>query len=149
VVYVGVRDSSGTEVRHPDADLVFLDSMARVLGEYATHDASGLFYVSRPPMFSCYEVERRAPFQVGGHEAYRQCWERQSRWLVSWVRDVRYANARFGACRWERVPVVVSTQMDGPASWWFWWVDPWRGSIPLTTTHLRLTIDTNKCRPNH
>jgi hypothetical protein len=77
VVYVIVRDSSGTEVRHPDADLVFLDSMDGVLGEYATHDASGLFYVSRPAMFSCYEVERRAPFQIGGHEAYRQCWERQ------------------------------------------------------------------------
>jgi hypothetical protein len=69
------------------------------------------------------------------------------RWLVSWVRDVRYANARFGACRWERVPVVVSTQMDGPVTWWFWWVDPWRGSMPLTTTHVRLTIDTTNAGP--
>ena len=73
VVYIDVRDSSGIHVRHPGADVAFLDMTGQVLAQYATDSPSGGFYVSRPVTYSCREIEKRAPFEARGHEAYREC----------------------------------------------------------------------------
>ena len=72
------RDASGADLELADAELVFVDTPGNVLAQY-TSDA-GVFYVSAPAPYVCHDIEKRAAFEVGGREAYRECWKRQSRW---------------------------------------------------------------------
>jgi hypothetical protein len=130
VFRVDVRDSFGRQVRNSDAELTFLDDSGRVLGQSATEDAGGLFYVSGE--FSCREIEKRAAFEVGGYEAYSQCFERQTRWVVKWVYDLRYVDVRIGGCRWNKVPAIVSRQSTGPSDWWLLWPTRHIGGSPFT-----------------
>jgi hypothetical protein len=140
VFEVRLRDLSGGDVRHPDASVTFRDKRGRALAEFATDASSpGVFYVSEPSTYICREIEKRASFEIGGHEAYRDCWERQSRWIVSWGTEVKYADARIGDCRWDRASVALSVDADGPGAWWRW-LDPWRGAIPLTRFQAAISV---------
>ena len=142
VFYPDVRDSSGRDVRHSDANLTFLDDSGRELAQAETDD-DRVFYLSGP--YSCRELEKRAPFDVGGHEAYAQCFARQSRWVIEWIRDVSYVDVRIGACRWRMVPVIVSQHPSGPADWWPWWPIPHMGGSPYSSFHTSVTVDARGC----
>ena len=143
---IELRDSSGTDVRQPDAELTFLDRTGRVLAQYATDDQHSIFHVSNPATYVCWEIEKRAFFEVGGHEAYRKCFHRQARWIATWVRDVSNVDVRVGECEWHRVPVALTEDPSGPADWWLFWPTPHAGGEPYTLFQARVTVDTDRCR---
>ena len=92
VFNVDLQDASGRRVANPNSDLAFLDERGQVLARSATDSTGGVFYLSGE--FSCREIEKRASFEIGGHEAYSRCFERQSRWVSKWAGDVRYVDVR-------------------------------------------------------
>ena len=143
VLRVDVRDSSDRQVGNSDSDLTFLDDRARVLARSGTDSGGGLFSLSGE--FSCREIEKRAPFEVGGHEAYSRCFERQSRWVIKWVPDVTYVDVRIGGCRWKKVPVIISRQSSGPSDWWLLWPSRHMGGEPFTQFYAKVTVDTDLC----
>lgn len=141
--HVNLQDSSGRQVANPDSDLTFLDERGRVLAQSATDSAGGLFSLSGE--FSCREIEKRAPFEVGGHDAYSRCFERQSRWVSKWVPHVRYVDVRIGGCRWKKVPAIISRQSSGPSDWWLLWPSRHVGGSPFTEFDAKITIDVHVC----
>jgi len=143
VFQVNLQDSSGRQVANPDSGLTFLDERSRVLAQSATDSSGGVFYLSGE--FSCREIEKRAPFEVGGHEAYSRCFERQSRWVSKWVADVTYVDVRIGGCRWKKVPVIISRQSSGPSDWWLLWPTRHIGGEPFTQFYATSTVDVDAC----
>ena len=138
-VYVDTRDLAGRFVQPADGALTFRDRSGRVLAQFAPDD-SRMFVLSGP--YSCRDIERRASFEVGGHAAYAQCFERQSRWQATWARDVTHADVSIGGCRWDTVPVSVSIFSGGPNEWAAWWV-PFPhggGSRPYTQFQITVTV---------
>ena len=141
-VYLDLRDRSGGSVRPPSANVTLRDQRGLPLAEFATDDAR---YVFLTGAYSCREIEKRAAFQVGGREEYARCFERQSRWVAQWARDVTQADVSIGGCRWKAVPVEIS-QLFGPSEWLLWWVPtPHGGGLPYAEFQARMTIDLGVC----
>lgn len=144
VFYVDVRDLSGRRVRHPDAEVMFLDDGGRVLAQSATEQGdSRSFYLSGP--LSCREIEKRAPFEAGGQEAYAECFERQSRTVARWIHDLRDVDLRIGGCRWAKVPVVLSREPSGLSNWRLVWPAPHAGGSPISLFHIAIAVDAGGC----
>jgi hypothetical protein len=143
VVAVEVSDSSGAIVPPADSSLTFLDENGRALAQYAG-DEWMVFYVSSP-QYACRALEKRAPFERGGHEAYRACFYRQARWIATWASDMRLADLTIGACRWRRVAVAVFREPTGPSDWWLFWPSPHMGGTPITRYRAGVRIDPASC----
>jgi hypothetical protein len=122
-----------------DAEVSFHDAAGRTLAAARAHAPLGVVSVIHPEVGDCRQEERR------GGAAWQACFETQSRWLVTWVRDVRAATVSTGACTIGRVPVQLRESRN---EWWLWWVPhPHIGGTPYTSFALTLWIDSSTCRP--
>jgi hypothetical protein len=144
-LWVTVLDVSDREHSRSiaDAELRFLDSTGKELAQARAEDPYGVVYLSQPVSYACHEVEKQAPFSLQAREEWDRCFERQSRWLMTWVREVKYVDLKSGVCRLPRIPVSVSEYTD---SWWIWWV-PLRhiGGKPYTGFRIRIAINRDRC----
>ena len=143
-LYVMVMDVSDRE--HPkdirSVELSFLDSSGNVLAQAAGTEESGAIFVSLPKVYSCRELEERATLPQG-EDDWARCFERQSRWLTTWVRNVKSVDIRSRSCTIHRMPISVSEHGD---TWWLWWV-PLRhiGGKPYTFFSFTITFDGRSC----
>ena len=126
-----------------NAELRFLDSNGKELAQARTEDPHGVVYLSQPASYSCHEVEKQAPFSLQAREEWDRCFERQSRWLMTWVKEVKYVDLKSGVCRLPRIPASVSEYTD---LWWIWWV-PLRhvGGKPYTSFIIPIAINLDRC----
>jgi hypothetical protein len=144
-VYLSVMDASDRERQRPivEGDLWLLDSAGRVLAQATATAPYGTFTLSNPTAYSCQQLEGQASYSTEARDAWRRCFERQSRWLVTWVPQVTYANLKTPVCSLRRKQVIVSTFRD---DWWLWWVPlPHVGGKPYTSFSLSLTFDRSDC----
>ena len=125
-------------------ELALLNSEGRTVAEARSVGPSGVAYVSSPAAYSCWDVERRAPFSVEARNEWDECFERQSRWIPTWVRRLKYIDLRSGPCSIRKIPVSVS---EHPDTWWLWWVPGPHssGGKPYTSFSVSIRIDRNRC----
>ena len=141
-VWLQVKDHAGRTPRQlwadaKDARLVLRDAAGRTLVEAELQPPNGLPHYTGPPG----AVDCRAQERQGG-AAWRDCYERQSRWLSAWAPKVSTARVRVGACVIDSAPVVRKLY----TSWWFWWVPlPHVGGTPTNHYTLNVHIDSAKC----
>lgn len=144
-LYVSLHDIS--DRKHPrsipDAELRFLDSAGNELAQARAEGPYGVVYLTQPAAYSCQEIEKQAAVSPQAREEWGRCFERQSRWLMTWVRKAKYVDLTSGACRLQRIPISVS---EYPDSWWTWWVPlPHIGGNPYTGFSIDITIDRDRC----
>ena len=109
----------------------FLDSNGNVLAEAQGQGPWFAVLISSPKTYSCSEAD------------WQTCFPRQSRWLPTWIRSVRYIDFKSGSCEVRRKPVVIS---EHPDTWWLWWVPlPHIGGKPYTSFNLYLEVNRNGC----
>ena len=137
-----LRDG-GERVRLQNAELTFLGNAGVELARAAADQ--GVFYISHPASFSCRDIERAASFVIGGHEAYSRCFTRQTRWISTWIDDVKYANVKLEACEWAEVPVKLERSPTGPEDWWIFWPVHMGGS-PYTRYTATIVVDSRACQ---
>jgi len=120
------------------ADVVFRDATGRVLANGRADKPWGIVSMAHPTVGDCRREERQ------GGEAWRECFGAQSRWLITWVRQVSSARVSLATCAIENVPVVP---VESRGAWWLWWV-PVPHIDNSTSTHFELTlwIDSANCR---
>jgi hypothetical protein len=86
-------------------------------------------------------VDCRAQERAGG-DAWRRCWEAQSRWVARWAPRAATAQVRVEDCSLESVPIEQRRYTD----WWLWWVPlPHVGGTASTSWALGLHIDSARC----
>jgi len=122
------------------ADLVFTDANGATLAKARADKSMGIVSVIHPQVGDCRREEREAS---ANREAWSQCFDTQSRWLLTWVPQVRYASVDLGSCR-ILAPVVIEESRE---DWWLWWI-PLRhvGGAPYTYFELAVWIDSGNCR---
>ena len=148
-LYVGVLDISDRSRTRPvsDAELRFLNSAWQELAQAKAEESSGTIYLSQPASYSCHEIEKQAPFSPEARKQWSLCFEGQSRWLMLWVRDVKYVDLKSDSCRLQRIPVSVSETIE---PWWIWWVPlPHIGGKPYTLFSIQIYVDRNLCKVEH
>jgi hypothetical protein len=142
---VSVTDVSDREHSRPVSPvaLVFLNADGRTLAEARAIDPLGAVHLSSPATYACSDLEQRAPFSVEAQQQWDQCFERQSRWIPTWITSAKYLDLRAGSCSLHNIPVSVS---EYPDTWWLWWV-PMRhiGGKPHTTFKVTIQLDTSRC----
>jgi hypothetical protein len=80
--------------------------------------------------------------QAQGGRAWRDCWERQARWMAQWAPRAHSARVTLGRCIVDPVPVTRKLYTD----WWFWWVPlPHVGGTPIKHFAINLHVDSAKC----
>jgi hypothetical protein len=145
---IDVMDTSDPEHlrRMSPLALALLNAEGRTLAEALAEEPVGSVYLSSPQAYACREVEKRASFSIEARGEWDRCFERQSLWVPTWVRSVKYVDVRSGPCSLHKVPVSVSEQPD---TWWTWWV-PLRhvGGKPYTTFNVSIRVDRNRCVPS-
>jgi hypothetical protein len=120
------------------ADLVFRDSTGRALARGRV-DERGIVSMLHPEVGDCRREERE------GEAAWRPCFDAQSRWIMTWARQVRDARVDLKACTIDHVPVQVEESRD---AWWLWWVPlPHIDNSTYTRFNLTSRIDSTNCRP--
>ena len=144
-LYVSVLDIS--DRKHPrsipDAEVRVLDSAGNELAQARAEGPYGVVHLSQPAAYSCQEVEKQAAFSPQAREEWDLCFERQSRWLMTWVREAKYVDLKSGTCRLQKIPISVSEYGD---SWWTWWVPlPHIGGKPYTSFSIYITVDRDRC----
>lgn len=126
-----------------NAELVFRSSDGTVLAQGQTDDRYGVVHVSHSEEGYCTERAQNAPFSKEARQAWQECFEKQSAWLMDWIRDVRSVDLRFGDCRLDGIPVQVR---ESKGDWWLWWVPhPHIGGQPLASFNLSLKINGADC----
>ena len=130
-----------------NAELVFLDAASTKLAQGEAREPLGIVSIYHPKAGDCTREERKAPFNLEARKAWQQCFETKSRWLMTWIRDVRYVRVSMGNCLIDKVPVAIEEFKD---DWWFWWV-PLRhvGGSPYTYFKLTLWVDSVACRASN
>ena len=142
-LYVSVLDISDRD--HPrslnDAEVSFLDAQGAPLAQVESR--RGAFSIAQPSSYACRDVEERALVSERGQQKWARCFERQSRWLIRWIRNVRYVDLTSGACALRKIPVSVSERAD---DWWLWWVPlPHVGGKPYTSFSVSIDVDRVRC----
>jgi hypothetical protein len=75
-------------------------------------------------------------------DAWRRCFDAQSRWFAGWAPQVTLADVTVGSCRIERAPVARRSSGD----WWLWWVPlPHVGGTPVGHHTIDVHIDSARC----
>jgi hypothetical protein len=121
------------------ADLVFKNAEGRSLATARADKPLGTISMLHPQVGDCRREERQ------GGTAWRQCFDTQSRWLVTWVRQVHHATVAIDACTIATVPVLLEESRD---AWWLWWVPhPHLDNSTLTHFTMTLRIDSVNCIP--
>jgi hypothetical protein len=121
------------------AVIVFNDAAGSVLGRGKVEAPIGVFSIEHPQVGDCRREEREQP-----PTGWKRCFETQSRWLATWVRQARSAEVSFAGCRIERVPVTLDEYRD---AWWLWWIPlPHVGGAPYTSFHANVWVDSRTCR---
>jgi hypothetical protein len=145
-LYVSLYDMSRKDDygRIKNARMVFVDSEGKVLAQGKSDDRYGVVHVAHPEEGYCTEREQNAPFSREARQAWQKCFDRQSTWLMDWVRDVRYVELKFGDCRLDRIPVQVG---ENKGDWWLWWVPhPHIGGRPIASFNLSLKVNGADCK---
>ena len=120
------------------ADVEFKDANDVMLAKARADTPLGVVSMMHPTVGDCRREERE------GGEAWRACYDAQSRWFITWVRHVRSARVSFGACTIEKVPVELEESRD---AWWLWWIPvPHIDNSASTHFSLTLWIDSALCR---
>jgi hypothetical protein len=144
-LYVSVMDVSDREraTSVSDGEIALLDAGGSVLAKVAAPPQYGAFLISAPAPYACNDVERQAPFSTEAQGAWRRCFDGQSRWLMTWIRQVRQADVDVAGCRLQNVPVRLFEHDD---TWWLWWVPlPHIGGKPYTSFSVHLRLDRARC----
>ena len=124
-----------------NANIVLMDAMGVVLAEGKTRKPYGVLSFSH---HDCSGYEQQASSNIDARQSWQQCFEALSRWLTTWVRQVRYATVTINDCRIDRMSVRLEEYED---SWWIWWVPlPHIGGKPYTYFSLTLGVDGLHCR---
>jgi hypothetical protein len=120
-LYISLYDISKKDHggRILNSEVVLFDSAGNVLTHGKSDDRYGVVYLSHREVGLCVEEERQAPFSKEARQAWRDCFEKQSRWLVKWVRGVKFVALKFDRCQLEKIPVSVSESMG---DWCLWWI---------------------------
>jgi hypothetical protein len=145
-LYLSVTDVSDREHPHPvvGVDLTLLDGRGGLLARAAGAPPSGVIYLTSPAEYACHGVEERAPFSMAAREEWDRCFARESRWVPTWIRTVRYVDLRAGPCTIERLPASV---VEYSGDCWLWWVPLVRvGGKPYSIFSLSLQIDQARCQ---
>jgi hypothetical protein len=121
------------------ADLVFRNAEERSLASGRADKPWGIISMLHPEVGDCRREERE------GGTAWSRCFDIQSRWLMTWVRQVHHATVAIDRCTIATVPVVLEESRD---AWWLWWV-PHPHLDNSTRTHFTMTlwIDSANCIP--
>src|SRR5262245_27000241 len=90
-VYFNVVDVSDREHARfvNQVDLAFFDSSGKMLAQAQGMESWGAIFITSPESYACREIEQRASRDSQAASEWAICFERQSRWLPTWVRDVR------------------------------------------------------------
>jgi hypothetical protein len=77
-----------------------------------------------------------------GRDAWRRCFDVQSRWMARWAPEAHDARVTVGRCTVDRVGVRRRDYRD----WWLWWVPlPHVGGTPMAHYTLELHVDSARC----
>lgn len=142
VLHVALNDVSLRNERQlygsvTSAELVLADAAGRMLASAHADVPLGVVSVRHPTVGDCRSAERGAGWQ--------ECFETQSRWLRTWVREARFASVKLANCEIDRVPVSLEERNQ---EWWLWWVPLVHvGGKPYTYFNLTLWVDSRNCRP--
>ena len=126
------------------AEILFMNAAGAILAEGAILEPYGVLSFSHPEVGDCSRYEREASASVEARRQWQSCFEATSRWLATWVRNVRYVTVKMNKCRIEKLPALPEEYGD---SWWIWWVPlPHIGGKPYTYFSLALKVDGARCR---
>jgi hypothetical protein len=125
------------------ADLVFKDASGTMLAKGKASGPYGVVSVEHPQVGDCRREEQATLMDAAARSAWRQCFETQSRWLTTWVPELRSADVNFGDCRIARAPVSLRASKG---DWWLWWLPlPHSGGPPYTYLDATLWVDSARC----
>jgi hypothetical protein len=142
-VWLDVNDHAGRTpnrlwFRVTEGRVAFRDPSGRLLAEAALEPPQGLPRWTGPEGEA---VDCRPQLDT---DAWRICFERQSRWTARWAPRAHDARVTVGGCIVDRVPVQRRSSTD----WWLWWVPlPHVGGTPSGYHTLDLHLDSARCAP--
>ena len=144
---LSLRDISGQERQYrliKNAKIMFLGSEGNILAEGKSDNRIGVVYLSHPEVGFCVEEESRAPFSKDDRQNWYDCYEKQAKWVVQWIRDVKYIDLEFDTCQLKKIPVTVTESKN---DWWLWWVPhPHIGGKPSTYFSINIQVDRENCK---
>jgi hypothetical protein len=144
-LYVNLNDSAqqGNQRRIFKDEITFLDGNGQTLARAKSDDKYGVVRLIHPVVGDCVSEEQSASSAPDGQKKWRACFEQQSTWLMSWVRQARYAIVKLDSCTAQRIPISIRESGD---NWWLWWV-PLRhiGGLPYRYFSVTFSIDRTKC----
>ena len=118
-----------------NARLALLDASGKELAAGKTDGKFGAVLIAHPQAGYCGPDLQQ--------DEYLKCHRALSAWLMDWVRDVRYVDLEFGACRFQRIPLQFSVFQAGMLTWWV--PLPHVGGDPYTMFNAALTVNGKTC----
>lgn len=126
-----------------NATLAFFDSNGQLLAKGKSDDKTGVVYLAHPEVGYCVDDISKRSLAGESKQTWLDCYQKQSTWLMNWVRKVASMHLEFNDCSLKNLPVTVSESKN---YWWLWWVPhPHIGGKPVTYFNIREYVDSEKC----
>jgi len=143
-LYISLVDSSvkpySGNIRN--AVVRLFDSDGKFLAEGKSDHRYGVIRLIHPEVGDCAAAEENATSSSTARDAWQQCFETISQWVVGWVDRIRSADVKFETCDIKALPVAIRKSRD----WWLWWVPlPHVGGKPYTYFNLSINVDGTDC----
>lgn len=136
-INIHLRDIASHDQYGPilNARLALFDASGKQLATGKTDGKFGVVLIAHPRAGYCGPDLQQSE--------YSKCFKALSAWMMSWARQVRYAELAFGDCRLQRIPLQFSVFQAGMLTWWV--PLPHVGGDPYTMFSAALTVNGKTC----
>lgn len=132
----------GKSERLSKAQVLFMNVVGQVLAKGVSDEKYDFIHLIHPQAGDCHERVKQVP-QKEARIVWQQCFKQQSKWLPTWVKDVRQVEVRHKQCASVTVPIEIA---EHNTEWLLWWVPlPHVGGIPYSYYRASIIIDHKDC----
>jgi len=129
------------------ARVLFLDANGTILAEGVRDKEYDFIHLIHPIVGDCHEIEKRAAFSGGSKQAWRECFQKQSIWIPTWINNVHQVQIKHSDCSSKPLPIAISAHNN---EWFLWWVPhPHIGGKPYTYFRSSIVITEKDCIWRH
>ncbi|MCU7833934.1 MAG: hypothetical protein KZQ83_01685 [gamma proteobacterium symbiont of Taylorina sp.] len=120
-------------------DVSFLDVAGKVLAKGISNKNYHYIELIQPVIGNCHDLVRSGSNKET-RKLWYDCYEKQSTWMMTWIKDVSQIVVSHENCSSKKVPIIFS---GSNSEWLLWWVPhPHIGGKPYS--YFRASIDLEK-----
>ena len=126
----------------PEAEVFFIGSDNHILAKGISDENYGYIHLIHPEEGDCHKFGKMVS-NSQSRNLWQQCFEKQSTWIMKWVKDIHFVKIKHNLCTTGKIPIDIS---EYNSEWLLWWVPlPHVGGKPYSYFSSKIVVEEKSC----